>query len=129
MRLRASGARGSPLLRCQRYQSVVGMHNAHAKRRRYGRSEESGLTVRIGRPDRPVTDACVTEPGVGEQRVVGLEKPRVTAPVDVERPLRTHRLACRQIGMDIRSTKGIDRLLRIADEDERRSAVAEARGA
>jgi hypothetical protein len=67
----------------------------------------------------------VAEVGVAEQRVVGVDERLVAAPVDVERAGRGRDPRRLEVGVDVRAAEGVDGLLGVADEHERRLAVAE----
>jgi hypothetical protein len=67
----------------------------------------------------------VPELRVAEQRVVGVDQPLVAAPVDVERLAAPGAALGLEVGVDVGAAEGVDRLLGVADEDERRAAVAE----
>jgi hypothetical protein len=70
-------------------------------------------------------DALVAEPGAAEQGVVGVDEALVAAPVDLERRALVRPGWRLEVGVDVGAAEGVDGLLRIADEDERRVAVAE----
>ena len=60
-----------------------------------------------------------------EQRVVCVNEPLIAAPVDVERRALARGPRRVEVGVDVRSPEGVDRLLGIADEHERHAAPAE----
>ncbi len=114
------------LLGCDRDEAVCRVHDPQPEGRRGRRTGEARLLVGLGGADRAIGDIGVAEMRVAEERIVGLEQRLVAAPIDVERPFRLHGLMREQIGVDVRTTERVDRLLRIADEDEgRRGPLAE----
>ena len=92
---------------------------------RHGRVAEPRRLVGVGGPDPAVDDAFVPELGAAEQRVVGVDEALVAAPVDLERRALVGPVGRFEVGVDVGAAEGVDRLLRVADEDERRVAVPE----
>ena len=95
------------------------MHDPHTQRRGHGCSGQPRLHVPGSGADLAVGDARLTELRALEQRVVRVQQALVAAPVDVERPLGLHRRLRLEIRVHVGAAEGVDRLLRIADEDER----------
>ena len=83
-------------------------------------AEQPRRAVGVGGAHAAVGDPLVPEPGVAEQRVVGLEQPLVAAPVDLERGARAGRPRGLQVRVDVGAAERVDRLLGVADEDQRR---------
>ena len=90
-----------------------------------GAPTEARRLVGVGRPDLSVDDALVPELGAAEQRVVGVDEALVAAPVDLERRALVGPVGRFEVGVDVGAAEGVDGLLRVADEDERRVAVPE----
>ena len=104
---------------------LVAVDDPDAQRRRDGRVDEPRRLVGVGGPDLSVDDALVPELRAAEQRVVGVDEALVAAPVDLERRALVGPVGRLEVGVDVGAAEGVDRLLRVADEDERRAAVAE----
>ena len=90
-----------------------------------GASCEPRRLVGVRGPDPAVDDALVPELRAAEQRVVGVDEALVAAPVDLERRALVGPVGRFEVGVDVGAAEGVDRLLRVADEDERRVAVPE----
>ena len=116
-------AHASPARELQR--RLVAMDDPDAQGRRNGRVEEARRLVGVRRPDPAVDDALVPELRAAEQRVVGVDEALVAAPVDLERRALVGPVGRFEVGVDVGAAEGVDRLLRVADEDERRVAVPE----
>ena len=104
---------------------LVAVDDPDAQRRGDGRVAEPRRLVGVGGPDLAVDDALVPELRAAEQRVVGVDEALVAAPVDLERRALVGPVGRFEVGVDVGAAEGVDRLLRVADEDERRAAVAE----
>jgi hypothetical protein len=68
--------------------------------------------------DRAYGDSLVTEGGVTEQPIERVDQRSVTTPIDVQTPDLIGLLGSIEIAEDIGATEGVDRLLRIADQDQ-----------
>ncbi len=71
-------------------------------------------------------DLVVAELGAEEHRLQSLDEHAVAAPVGAERQLGARGVGGPQIGDDVAAAKRVDRLLRIADEDDGRPAAERA---
>ena len=89
------------------------------KRRGHGCAGQPRLDVAGSGVDLAVGDARLTELRALEQRVVRVQKSLVAAPVDVERPLGPNRRLRLEVRVNVGAAEGVDRLLRITDQDER----------
>ena len=92
-----------------------------------GRVEQPRLAVRVGRADGPVDDALVAELGAAEERVEGVDQALVAAPVRRQRRLGDGAVGGAEVGVDVGAAEGVDRLLRVADQDQRRLSSPKAR--
>ncbi len=75
--------------------------------------------------DPAVGDALVPELAAGEEGVVGLDEAAVAPPVDREGGLGGGLVGGFEVGEDVGAPKGVDGLLRVADEHEGRPPRAE----
>ncbi|MDX6682051.1 MAG: hypothetical protein QOG94_2090 [Solirubrobacteraceae bacterium] len=121
----AGAAEVREALRGQRDARLVAADDADAQRRPVRRAGEARRAVGIGRADAPVDDALVAELRAAERRVVGVDQALVAAPVDVERRALARGLRRVEVGVDVGAAEGVDRLLGVADQHERRVAAAE----
>ena len=104
-------ARLEPLLR-PAHETVGDVHHADPQRGRHGHTDQPRLHVGRGRPHAAIVDPTLTELGVAEQRVEGVEQRLVAAPVLAERPLGGDLVLRAQIGLHVGAPEGVDRLLR-----------------
>ncbi len=109
----------------QRQRRVVAGRHAEPHRRRHRRARQPRPVVPRGGADMPVGDSLVPEPDAGEQRVVGVDQALVAAPVDRERGLGAGGARRVEVGVDVGAAEGVDRLLGVGDQNERRAAVGE----
>ena len=124
IRASAAGFDAYPLAR-QRNERIGAVQDAHAQRGGHGRVDQPRLAVRLRRADGPVDDAFVAELGAVEERVEGVDQPLVAAPVRRQRRLGDGAVGGAEVGVDVGSAEGVHRLLRVADEDQRRLSLAE----
>ena len=98
-------------------------------RRRTGavtrRARQARRLVGVRGADGAIDDLLVAQRGAAEHRVVGVDQPLVAAPVDRERRARVGRLGGVEVGVDVGAAERVDRLLRVADQHQRRAAAAE----
>ena len=71
-------------------------------------------------------DSLVTESGVTEQHIKRVDQRLVTAPIDGETPDLVGLLDGVEIAEDVRAAEGVDRLLGVADQDQRGVSVERA---
>ena len=109
-------------LRASSRRRVGALGEPDPQRRGHRRAGQARRAVGRRRAHRAMDDALVAEPGAAEERVVGVEQPLVAAPVDGERGALRRRRGRLEIGVDVRAAEGVDRLLRVADQDQRRAA-------
>ncbi len=125
-RVPSLGLAQQPLFGRERDEAVGRLHDPQPQGSRRGRTDEARPLIGLGGADRAIGDVGVPELRVAKERVVRLEQRLVAAPVDVERPFRLHRQLRQQVGVDVRTTERVDRLLGVADQDQgRRGALTE----
>src|SRR4029453_5565983 len=104
-------------------------HDAHPYRGHHvllvGRRGQWLLLMFSG--DRAYGELLVTEGGVPEQPIERVDQRSVTTPIDVQTPDLIGLLGSIEIAEDIGATEGVDRLLRIADQDQGGGPVKRAR--
>ena len=101
------------------------MQDPQAQRRRDRRLEQTRFAVCVGRADGPMDDVVVAEAGAVEERVEGVDKALVAAPVRRQRLPGEGALGGAEVGVDVGPAEGIDRLLGVADQDQGRPCFAE----
>ena len=91
------------------------------------------MSARRGQPlllvfggDPAYGDSLVTESGVTEQHIECVDQRSVTAPIDSETPDLVGLLDGVEIAEDVRTAEGVDRLLGVADQDQRGVPVERA---
>ena len=73
--------------------------------------------------DRAYRDSLVTESGVTQQHIKRIDECLVAAPIDGETPDLVGLLDSVEIAEDVRAAEGVDRLLGVADQDQRGVSV------
>ena len=119
IRSRTGPTIGSPVFQCAR-RPARGQH-PQAERRRPGRADEPAR--RVGGLDPRHDDLLVAQRGAAEDGVQGADQRLVAAPV-LRQPLaRARGLDGLQVADDVGAAEGVDRLLGVADEGQRRGPL------
>ncbi len=109
----------------RRDRRLVAVHDPDSDRGGFRRAGQPRRLVGRRCADFAIDDALVAERRAAEQRVVGVDQPLVAAPVDLERRSCAGCGRGGEVGVDVGAAEGVDRLLGVADEDQRDAAAAE----